>query len=365
MEGSVTLDEIAALEALHAKLARTHWEVVLSDDGHGNPVYALCDVYGDVGLDAIDLETAEFVAKAHAALPDLLALARRALEHERAAEPGANPLDRPEVCEAVTFAFACAHRLLAVNSTVREDAIMNATWDAVLVTLAPFVAAAQRAAFRAGVEAAAGVCDKAMAALHQREGDLYAAGLRGQAELMGVAATRSMLLAGTIRELPVPAGFAAPGLSMEALHAEFWRGRTRGREDAVEACQRYAALLREEARECHEACDDVGEAEASTRASAAEGCAAFIEQLGPVEDADPGFAAPGPGYLEALRPFAEIGQWLFARDLPDDTPVVEAGGINGYAMTLTRGHFKAAHRALREAEAGAADEPGETTDARA
>lgn len=59
------------------------------------------------------------------------------------------------------------------------------------------------------------------------------------------------------------------------------------------------------------------------------------------------FAAPEPSVAEALRPFAEIGQWLFARDLPNDTPLVEAGGINGYGMTLTRGHFKAAHRALQ------------------
>lgn len=59
------------------------------------------------------------------------------------------------------------------------------------------------------------------------------------------------------------------------------------------------------------------------------------------------FAVPEPSVAEALRPFAEIGQWLFARDLPDDTPLVEAGGINGYGMTLTRGHFKAAHRALQ------------------
>lgn len=49
---------------------------------------------------------------------------------------------------------------------------------------------------------------------------------------------------------------------------------------------------------------------------------------------------------EALRPFSEIGQWLFARDLPDDTPVFEAAGINGHVIVLTRGHFKAAHLAF-------------------
>lgn len=49
---------------------------------------------------------------------------------------------------------------------------------------------------------------------------------------------------------------------------------------------------------------------------------------------------------EALKPFAEIGAWLFARPLPDDTPVVEIKGLNGLAGALTRGHFKAAHAAF-------------------
>lgn len=51
--------------------------------------------------------------------------------------------------------------------------------------------------------------------------------------------------------------------------------------------------------------------------------------------------------IDALKPFAEIGAWLFARDLPDDTPVVEIKGLNGAAGCLTRGDFKAAHNALR------------------
>ncbi|MCA1831245.1 MAG: hypothetical protein LC750_00595 [Actinobacteria bacterium] len=49
----------------------------------------------------------------------------------------------------------------------------------------------------------------------------------------------------------------------------------------------------------------------------------------------------------ALKPFAEVGQWLFARpEIPDSNPVVGLPGINGYEVTLTRGHFKAAHSAL-------------------
>ncbi|MFL6600756.1 MAG: hypothetical protein ACJ8R9_05440 [Steroidobacteraceae bacterium] len=51
--------------------------------------------------------------------------------------------------------------------------------------------------------------------------------------------------------------------------------------------------------------------------------------------------------IEALEPFADIGQWLFARDLPDDTPMVEVRGINEFNWALTRGEFKAAHTALQ------------------
>jgi len=47
----------------------------------------------------------------------------------------------------------------------------------------------------------------------------------------------------------------------------------------------------------------------------------------------------------ALAPFAGIGAWLFARDLPDATPVIDLVGINGASGALTRGHFKAAHTA--------------------
>lgn len=48
---------------------------------------------------------------------------------------------------------------------------------------------------------------------------------------------------------------------------------------------------------------------------------------------------------EALEPFADIGVWLFARNLPDDTLLVDVRGFNGVATPLTRGHFKAAHAA--------------------
>lgn len=57
----------------------------------------------------------------------------------------------------------------------------------------------------------------------------------------------------------------------------------------------------------------------------------------------------------ALEPFADIGQWLFARDVPDDTVVVELSGINGMKGGLTRGHFKAAHTALHGCEPSSVD----------
>ena len=52
------------------------------------------------------------------------------------------------------------------------------------------------------------------------------------------------------------------------------------------------------------------------------------------------------GLRAALEPFAEVGQWLFARDEPDDHPAVRFEGINGYNITLTRRQFKEAHSAF-------------------
>lgn len=58
--------------------------------------------------------------------------------------------------------------------------------------------------------------------------------------------------------------------------------------------------------------------------------------------------------IASLKPFAEIGAWLFARNLPDDTPVVEINGLHGSAGCLTRGDFKAAFKAMQVLE-GAQD----------
>lgn len=57
-----------------------------------------------------------------------------------------------------------------------------------------------------------------------------------------------------------------------------------------------------------------------------------------------------PGAAAALRPFAEIGAWLFARKLPDETPVVDVKLLNGAKTVLTRGDFKAAFMASRAIE---------------
>jgi hypothetical protein len=59
---------------------------------------------------------------------------------------------------------------------------------------------------------------------------------------------------------------------------------------------------------------------------------------------------------EALGPFADVGVWLFARDLPDGTPVVEIEGIGNVRGALTRGHFKRAHTA-RQAPGGPPHDP--------
>ena len=62
--------------------------------------------------------------------------------------------------------------------------------------------------------------------------------------------------------------------------------------------------------------------------------------------------------LEALKPFASVGQWLFANpEIPDETVMFSITGMNGYHGGLTRGMFKAAHRAVRAyAERDGADE---------
>lgn len=65
----------------------------------------------------------------------------------------------------------------------------------------------------------------------------------------------------------------------------------------------------------------------------------------------------GDSIRAALAPFADIGCWLFARDLPDDDPLIEVNMLNGVKTALTRGHFKAAHTALQLLESTSAPAP--------
>jgi hypothetical protein len=80
------------------------------------------------------------------------------------------------------------------------------------------------------------------------------------------------------------------------------------------------------------------------------------------EAATPTVASTSPSSLiverliEALRPFHEVGCWLFARpDVPDDQPLIDLHGINGARGVLTRGDFKAASLAYQELEAAFRD----------
>lgn len=60
----------------------------------------------------------------------------------------------------------------------------------------------------------------------------------------------------------------------------------------------------------------------------------------------------------ALQPFAEIGAWLFARpEMPDSEPMVEVLLLNNARYALTRGEFKAAHRALHPDASAAPEAP--------
>lgn len=57
----------------------------------------------------------------------------------------------------------------------------------------------------------------------------------------------------------------------------------------------------------------------------------------------------------ALKPFADIGSWLFARpEVPDSEPLVEVHLFNNARSALTRGEFKAAHKALTASRSASA-----------
>lgn len=88
-----------------------------------------------------------------------------------------------------------------------------------------------------------------------------------------------------------------------------------------------------------------GKKDAALTASTAHPSPAQAQQ--PVSGADELLALA----RAALEPFADLGAWLFARNLPDDTPMVDVVHINNVKTTLTRGHFKAAHSAATDIDA--------------
>lgn len=60
---------------------------------------------------------------------------------------------------------------------------------------------------------------------------------------------------------------------------------------------------------------------------------------------------------DALKPFGDIGAWLFSRpEIPDSEVLAEFSLING-TVTLTRGHFKAASACLDGPDKGGEDAP--------
>ncbi len=181
-------------------------------------------------------------------------------------EPGVDGLDAPEVREAI--------RREVAGFTAARDDVDEVVAD-VLAALAPYVAALRLAAWREGVEAAAEVCERRAEMLWKR-----GSFLEEQCAIFAEGMARD------VRTLPTPAEFATPEPSPDARRAAFRHGREIGRDDAVQACQRYAAREREARDEAHERCDDVEEADCTRAVHVAEVIAAYIEQLCPVEDED-------------------------------------------------------------------------------
>lgn len=217
----LTLDDIAALESLWADANQdTPWQTYEAKDGTEGVIH-LCDDDGAplAWLPADDAGrcNGRLIVTAVNALPALLALARRGLEADARpdlstpaeAPEGTNPLDTPEAREAM---FEHMMRVVEAWPDAPEDAEEEAAakrqmTGAVLDALAPHVAAAQRAAFRAGVEAAAGVCRTKAKRVREankgrRKGEVSQVGEYAAGEVNGCA--------NLIAALPVPAAFAAP-----------------------------------------------------------------------------------------------------------------------------------------------------------
>lgn len=126
-------------------------------------------------------------------------------------EPGANPLDRPEVRNALFTALGHVVESWEGETPVGEEAEAQAKQDvtgAILSALASHVAAAQGAAFRQGVEAAAEVCS---AYADQRERELPHAGYGTTGwQMVRALVAGARWCIDAIHALPTPAAFAAP-----------------------------------------------------------------------------------------------------------------------------------------------------------
>lgn len=124
-------------------------------------------------------------------------------------EPGAVPLDTPEVREAL------AEVILREADPAWADPAKVA--GAVLAALAPHLATARRAAFRAGVEAAAALAAAAAAGMRNAQAEMKAAHFASVSAALGATAAQQEVLAQTIRAIPTPAAFAAPEPAGDAL----------------------------------------------------------------------------------------------------------------------------------------------------
>lgn len=135
--------------------------------------------------------------------------ALEAVRAYRAARKGANPLDMPEAREAV---FESMMRVVEAWPEVpedaeEEDAAKRQMTGAVVDGLAPHVVALQRAAFRACVEAAGEACDEMAAANDALAVSEPIAAVSGQ---FADAAEVARACAEAVRQVPTPAAFAAP-----------------------------------------------------------------------------------------------------------------------------------------------------------
>ncbi len=119
--------------------------------------------------------------------------------------------------------------------------------------------------------------------------DAVYAAVAGVVEAHGEAAIEAMSEREQAEAAAEVVGAVLLALAPHVLAVErdtFRHGREAGRDDAVQACRRYAAREREAGNAAHDMCDDAEEADCERDARVAEALAQYIELLGPVEDAE-------------------------------------------------------------------------------